>query len=341
MGPATSGQPTTGQRAVGHFSARPADYDSEIVRAQLSENAWVIDVEQLATCQLTIINGGERVDTFHIMVQGLDEEWVELSHYYVNLNERGRATITLTITPPRAPTSLAGPHHFAIIVTSDNHPDQYAQRGATLTINPYYEFAVGELSPRRQSISWRRHFGRVLLPLANLGNGLAHLRLEGRDDEHASSYEFDVPGEPVALAQQAEVRLAPEEQITVPIEVPPRGRRLIGVRKRTYPFTITTSLLDEQQSPRSMLGELKSAPLIGIWWILLAALLLIIFTLFLLKPRIYTFMLTEGGVASIISNSTPVALRWDGPFTTNLTLDPPLEGLEQPLPSRGTAVLVV
>jgi hypothetical protein len=51
-------------------------------------------------------------------------------------------------------------------------------------------------------------------------------------------------------------------------------------------------------------------------------------------------MLTEGGVASIISNSTPVALRWDGPVTTNLTLDPPLEGLEQPLPSRGTVVAV-
>ena len=41
-------------------------------------------------------------------------------------------TVTINITPPRLPSSLAGPHHFAVIVTSSDYPDRMSVRGATL-----------------------------------------------------------------------------------------------------------------------------------------------------------------------------------------------------------------
>ena len=68
-----------------------------------------------------------------------------------------------------------------------------------MTINPYYEFAVSELTPRRQTIPWRRQAAEATVSIANLGNSDATFNLEGRDDERGCSYEFEVPGEQIAL----------------------------------------------------------------------------------------------------------------------------------------------
>lgn len=326
----------------GLFRSRPVDYEDDVIITELSELEWIIDVEQTAVCQLTIINGGQLVATFQVGVQGLNASWVTVSQPFVNLNEGERATITLSITPPRLPTSRAGAHHFAIVMTSPNHPGRMSQRGATLTINPYYEFSIDELSPRRQTISWSKRFGRTVLPVVNKGNSASLFRLEGTNEERACNFEFDVPGEVVPMATQAEMRLQPQESIVVPIHVTPHSRRLIGFRKRTFPYTVTTTLTDGQQTPRSMLGELAQKPLIGPWAFLLLLLVLMCAILYFVQPWVYNFMFITDGTniqTTIIRNETPVAIRWESSiFTNQRDIDPPIEGLEQPLPRQGTVI---
>jgi hypothetical protein len=273
----------TPQRPVG-LAARPPDQSDEVIVTELSEREWTINVEQTATLQVSIANGGPIVAMFQVSVEGLDGDWVTVLPPQVNLNEGQRATVTIAITPPRLPSSRAGVHHFAVVVTSPNHPGRRSQRGATLTLNPYYEFAIGELSPRQQSVSWFKQSGQAMLPVANGGNSNVLLRLEGADDERACSFEFRVPGEAVSLATQAETRLSPEEAATIPVRITPRSRRLISLRKHTYPFTITTTLLEGAQTPRMVLGQLKSAPLIGFWHILLMLLVLTSGIVFLFIP---------------------------------------------------------
>ena len=125
----------------------------------------------------------------------------------------------------------------------------------------------------------------------------------------------------------------------MPIHITPHHRRLVGFRRRRYAFTITTHLPESQQTPRSMLGELSHKPLIGPWVFFLIALLFICLILFLVKPRLYNFMLADGGQVAVIRNETPVALRWSASyFTSDLAIEPPIEGLEQPLPREGTVV---
>lgn len=329
-------------RSAGFFAALPPDQEDDVIVTRLSENEWRLDVEQNAACQLTITNGGDIVAAFNVSVEGLDEEWVAISQPYVNLYEGESATVTLTFAAPRLPTSRAGAHHFAVVVTSPNHPGRMSQRGATLMINPYYEFGVDDLSPKRQSIPWSNHYGQVMLPVINKGNSSAPFRLEGVDEERACSFEFDVPGEIVPLATQAELVLQPEESIAVPIRITPRSRRLIGLRKRSYPFTITTSLVEGQQTPRSVLGEINSKPLIGPWIILLVGIITTILLLILARPRLNMFMFTDGGQAKVITNGTPVAIRWGASiFTTDRTMESsagPIEELEQPIPRQGTVV---
>jgi len=309
------------------FTVIPPDSADETILTELPEREHTIDVDQTAFYQMTIINGGGIVATFEVMVQGLDPEWVTISPPQVNLYEGGRATVTIGVTPPREPASLAGVHRFALVVTSPNYPGRSSRMGAALVINPFYGFSVGELSPKRQTISWFRRAGRTTIPIMNRGNSDTLFRIEAEDDERACTFEFQVPGEEVGLATQAEMVLEADETALIPVHIMPHARRLIGLRRRSYSFTVTTTLLEGTHTPRAVLGQLRSVPLIGPWMILLSLILLGASTVFFFWPRV-TFTLSPSSVRA----GQEVTLKWSAfpPFFTNLTLDDePLTGLDK------------
>src|SRR5690606_20520925 len=69
------------------FTAQPPDRLDDIIVIDLSAREWVIDVDQQATCQVTIVNGGPIVASFQVDVQGLDPSWVTITPRQVNLYE--------------------------------------------------------------------------------------------------------------------------------------------------------------------------------------------------------------------------------------------------------------
>jgi hypothetical protein len=269
--------------------ALPPDIEDEVIVTEILEREWTISVEQTATCQLTLVNGGSIVAAFDVQVEGLDPSWVTISPPEVNLNEGARATINIFMEPPRVPTSRAGTHFVAIVVTSPNYPGHTSRLGATLSILPYYEFSVGELSPKQQTVGWRRRSGEVTLPVSNKSNSEMPFRLEGEDDERGCHFEFLVPGEEpgeeVSLLRQAEMRIGPDETHFVPVAITPIRRRLVALRKRTYSYTLTTAMVEGAPTPRSMMGQVRASPLIGPWLLLLLILLLGAGMTFLLKPN--------------------------------------------------------
>ncbi|MBI1881544.1 MAG: FHA domain-containing protein [Chloroflexi bacterium] len=312
---------TSAPQPVASLTALPPDHTDERIMTELTGREWTIDVERIATFQLTIINGGDIVAMFVVSIEGLDESWVTISQPQINLNEGERATVTIALTAPRLPTSRAGTHHFAIVVTSPNYPSRYSQRGATLIINPYYEFAVGELSPKQQTISWFKRSGQVTVFIANKGNSNAPFRLDGAENERACSFEFQVPGEAVGLAQQAELRLPSEESIAIPVRVTPLTRRLISLRKRTYAFTITTTMIEGQQTPRSLLGQLSQKPLIGPWILALLTCLLLVLLAYIFRPQTREFTINNQINPVVIEAGTPVKLSWSASFLSNVSVE--------------------
>jgi hypothetical protein len=309
--------PPAPRRPVG-LPVRPLDQADEVIVTELPEREWTVDVDQAVMFQMTIVNGGDIVAAFEVSVEELDEDWATILPFQVNLNEGERAIVTITIAPPRLPTSRAGMHYFAVVVTSPNYPNRRSQRGATLVVNPYYEFAVGELSPKRQTISWFKRAGRARIPVVNKGNSDALFRLEAEDEERACSFEFQVPGETAVLVTQAEMRLSPDETVHIPACITPHSRRLIGLRKRIYSFTVTTTMFEEEQMPRAVLGELRSKPLIGPGLILLTIVSLIALSVFTFWPRV-TFEVAPRSVRA----GQEVHLAWSAfpPFLIKLTLD--------------------
>ncbi|MCB0155511.1 MAG: hypothetical protein KDF65_12015 [Anaerolineae bacterium] len=300
------------------FSPVVAQEDDLIVTELLIAEA-AVEVEQTATYQLTIINGGDLVATFTTRVEGLDEEWVTVTPAQVNLYEGNRATVTITVTPPRLPSSLAGPHYFALAVTSYNYPGRINRQGATLNIGPFYEFAVGEITPRQQSISWFKRSAEASVSITNKGNSKALFQIEGRDDERGCNFEFQVPGENVSLANLAEFRIAPSEMLQLPLLISPHSRKLVSLRKHAYPFTLTTAMPESTLSSRAMLGRLKTAPLIGPLLLLLLGLILMVIVVIIFKPRIDMFNI-DGSTKKVLVAGEPATIYWKGSPFARLTI---------------------
>jgi hypothetical protein len=148
-----NGTPTSLHLIVSSNGAAPTavipagmDHENPILLNVLTRQAEV-EVDRSAVYQLEIVNAGPIVASFYVSVQGVPEEWVQISPHMVNLNESQRSYAQVTITPPRLPSSTAGKHPVTLLVTSPNYPGQRVSARVDLTILPYYEFSLGSLSP--------------------------------------------------------------------------------------------------------------------------------------------------------------------------------------------------
>ena len=315
---AAAGAAAAGAEGVSRIKARPIDVVDDIVLAAMAEREWVTDAGQTTQTQIVVTNGGPLVGTFNLSIEGLDPSWIDISPLNVNLNDGDRALFTLMIDPPRLPTARAGQHHFSVMITSPDYPSHYTRLGATLTINPYYDYAVGELSPRQQTISYLKRTGMTTVSLLNRGNSAMKYRIDGEDEERKCSFEFQVPGENMRQAKQAEVLVNPEELLVLPVLITPLSRRIVAARARQLMITLTANPLEGQQSPRSVLGQVKSTPLIGPWLILLMALITAIAIILIFRPRIDSFTVDQ----SVIEAGSLTHLRWSASSFTELRLEP-------------------
>ncbi len=319
--------PATGARAArpavpdqAPSATPPTDQEDDVIVTELTEREWAVDVRETASSRLTIVNGGNIVATFDVRVEGIDEAWVDISTPQVNLNEGERAGVTIAITPPRSPSSRAGAYPITVVVTSPNHPERASRMGALLTVNAYYEFSIGELSPKQQTVSWSKQTGQVMLPITNRGNSHALFRIEAQDDEQACSFEIDVPGETTSLVRQAEMRLPPARTVAIPIHITPISRQLVAMSPRFYAFNVTASLLAGDQNSRTVMGQLWSKPLIGPLRMIILALLLAISVILIFQPRIHYFRVEPE--TGIIRAGDTVRLQWRvSAFVTDLEIE--------------------
>lgn len=299
------------------------DESDELIVTEVPVREWVIDVEQTVVCQMTLINGGRIVAGFDIRVQGLDQDWVLVSSPQLSLYEGARATVAISISPPRMPSSRAGEHRFAIVVTSPNYPGHVSRTTARLVINPYYEFGVEELAPKQQSVSWSKQTGQTLFSLTNLGNSRTLFMLEGADDERACNFEFQVPGQLARQSGQVGLHLSPDESLTLPIYITPADRRLVSLRKHKYAFSITASMTGSDQMPRTVMGQLKSAPLLGPWHVLLSTISLLALIIFLFMPnltpqlRVAPATLDEPGSRVVLTYNASRFAGWNSSHVLN------------------------
>lgn len=281
-----------------------------LIYVVLNERQQTVDVQIPAQWQFTVTNVSTLVSRFQLRVEGwIDSAWFVFDDNEFTLIERENRVVTLTAIAPRTPASVAGAHHFVIVITSDNLPGHEARVPATLTINPYYEYGVEPLQPLAQTIPWRKRNARYLLPLQNRGNAPAHYRIEALDRENATRIEF-IDENRLHLGMR-ELGVPAATEVELPILVTPLKRRLIGAGARTYDMTVTVSPLEGALGQFPTRGELKHKPLFGRWVLLLLALLVALAILLIFRPRVNALRLTyvnqAGELETRLSNADQFA----------------------------------
>lgn len=278
----------------------------ELIYTQMAERVRTVDVLQPAMWDIKVTNGSSLVSRFRVRVEGwVDESWVTISDNDFNLVERESTTVTVTITPPRHPSSLAGAHHFGIVVTSETLPGRRAVQAATLIINPYYEYGVDPLTPSEQAIPWRRRNAGYTLPVLNRGNSTVAYRIEATDTQGATRIEFP-DGQKLHLGLR-EVQIGPAQELDLSMIVTPHKRRLIAAGARTYNLSVTTIPLEGPAAPFPTRGELRHYPLFGRWVLFAAALLLAVVLILIFRPRFtsvrYAYVDQSGQPVSSLSQA--------------------------------------
>lgn len=124
----------------------------------------------------------------------------------------------------------------------------------------FYDFAVDNLSPKKQTV-WRFNGkAKSTLRLTNKSNRPAAFQITGQGDVADSLVEFIGPSETVS---RLELKLAAGETASVPVRVLLPAPRLLGLRRQQFFFTVTTTLLDGAPQNRPLLGQITRPPLAG------------------------------------------------------------------------------
>ncbi len=305
---------------------RLPDQIDDYILVEITENEWEIAVEETITTVLTVTNGGALVATFEAQVEGIDPAWVKIEPAQVYLHEEEEASFVISITPPRHSASRAGIYPLAISVTSSNYAGHVSRLGGSLTLAPFKEFIVSELSPKRQSLPWRQRYAEAGFTIKNKGNREETFRIEGLDDERACSFEFLVyeGEEAVGRARQTQVTVTPNEAVTVPMRVTPLSRPLYGLRGKSHSVTVNITTLTGEETPYTIMGQLVNRPLIGPLHVAFIILVFIVTAILVTKPRIRQFTVEPS--TGLVEAGDNVLLKWDvSPFATDLNI----EGVEK------------
>ena len=316
------------------YSTSEEDIPEEFFDAG-SENAILInlissevevEVDQSALFEFEVVNAGPIVARFSISLRGVPEKWVEINPSIINLNEGKRHLARIQVTPPRDPESEAGTHTLQVVVTSPNYGGQRAVADLSLTIQPFYDFSLGSLSPKSQRISWRKRTGMTHLSIINQGNSLADFSLLAMDDEGGCSFDFLI-NEDLELNRQANTKLYAGEAVEIPIQITPFKNPMFAMRSKRYHYTTNVQIPQQISAPQILSGSVKSVPLFGWWSIMLGLASVLLALFFILQPNIRSFDVAAG--KDVIELGDTTKLLWDvSPFSTRLSLsniDQPIE----------------
>jgi len=292
---------------------------SAVIRVVLSSKDLKIEPGQQGEIVVTIQNLSEIVDRYHIELQGLPEEWVEVSRPDISLFPQDKDQVHVSFQLPEAPTARAGAYGFELHVISEENPAERTSVEARLEVLAASSFSLC-LSPQRQRSTGAATYQ---LRITNEGNTDLRLRLSGADPEEACSYVYS-RSELTVTAGQAE---AVSVQVT-PLVAPQPGE------SRTYDFNLRAEevpsgrLHDVQGALQVSVPEKKRSKLpliLGIGAALLLCLAVGVAAVVWLRP-----LLTAPATGLPVVTSTEPAT--DGPVDTTPSAPSPT-----PLPTEDVA----
>lgn len=183
----------------------------------------VVDPGQSASTELRVRNTGDVVDQFAFQPLGDAAGWITVDPPVVRLFPDTDQVVTVTIAPPREPSSKPGLATWALKAIPQEDPDGAAVGEGTVDVGEFLEMSA-ELQP----VNGRgRLTGRFDIAVDNRGNVPVPVRLLGSDTEQVLGFDFS----PLAL------EAAPGSAHFAKLRIKPPTRIWRGTPK-TYPFQL-------------------------------------------------------------------------------------------------------
>lgn len=269
---------------------------------------------------------GGRVAGFRLMLEGVSPDWqADVAPAELQLNhvpptpqylKPMRGEFRVAITAPQTPTSRAGLHEIIVRITSEEFPGEVLVIPLRIKINPYMAWQVSKLTPSyvygRSRSPVETHFTLVnqsnapllIETIAGVENLVAAIAFI---DKQASNGFATIADESHAL------ELPVAGQARVYVRITPQRRYWLG-REQSYPLFVASKavLLDhkpipQEQEAKEVRGAYIQQPRFGylhIFFCLLLLCLLFVGALFLFRPSIPQFALTDWPLPTLDANKT-------------------------------------
>ena len=277
----------------------------------LSFSQYTISLEAGVSLKSTIsiINRGSVVDQFSVEVEGLEESWYTLSASSVKLFPGGQESLTLTIHPPRDPSSKAGKYPFSVKATSVDNPKEVATELGTLEIQPFHEFGA-ELHPTQRVTRGEADFQLVV---RNRGNNRETFKFNAQDEQEACQFRFE----------DDEVKLDPGENKKVGLWVGAKKRPKFGPKKQ-YSFQVNVLPEWDKEAAEVVSGQVAYLAMFPRWLVraivpILAVIIAGIWFLWPVKePVIQSFFVSPDSIPP----GGSALLHWEVMKTRNILIQP-------------------
>jgi hypothetical protein len=257
-----------------------------------------VDPGSTVSTELRVRNTGLVVDQFSFQPLGDAAAWIKVEPPTVRLFPETDAVVTVTIAPPREPSSRPGVAHWGVKAVPQEDPAGAAVGEGTVDVGTFVEVSA-ELQP---TTGRGRMTGRFELAVDNRGNVPVPVRIHGTDPEQSLGFEV----EPAAIDSQpgsahfAKLAVRPAAKIwrgqpkTHPFQVVVEPQARTGPPVEADSGVVLPPPVQAEQpvQPIVLTGTLLQEPIIPKWLLkallLLLALLLALFILWktLLKPSV-------------------------------------------------------
>ena len=173
------------------------------VQAWFSSDEVEIEPGSSLTLKLSVHNLGESTESYTIVPSGLTANWVAVERASVTLFAGSQDVVDVEISPPKLPTTTAGPTVVGVRIIPNDDPDETAVAETTLDVQPFDDRRIVALQPVLRS----RHRANYEFMVENHGNGLASCRLRLVDASERIDGSFDPPAVGVTPGGASLVRL--------------------------------------------------------------------------------------------------------------------------------------
>ncbi len=155
------------------------------IQVTAAPTAFAMAAGNFAEATVTVRNLGQTVDQFRFSIDGLSNDWYDLTVTSIALFPNDQDNLKILIHPPRTADFKSGSYTFQLNVTSQESPDEKANVEFTVEVNAVPELKL-EITPQR--ITGRRGTYKILV--SNPTDETATLDLEAVDEEAILHYDL-------------------------------------------------------------------------------------------------------------------------------------------------------